>query len=72
VLGDHEYGVCVHDPEGRFGTVSSSVIALFAAGGGADADADAGTAAGAGADAAYLFAPGPPCETAYRRVESQV
>ncbi|ADE04850.1 NRDE family protein [Haloferax volcanii] len=27
-LGDHDFGVCVHDPEGRFGTRSSSVIAL--------------------------------------------
>ncbi|SFF98554.1 Uncharacterized conserved protein, contains NRDE domain [Halopelagius inordinatus] len=55
VLGDHEYGVCVHDPEGRFGTVSSSLVTLFADG-----------------SAEYEFAPGPPCETAYRRVESQV
>ncbi|RDI71023.1 NRDE family protein [Halopelagius longus] len=55
VLGDHEYGVCVHDPEGRFGTVSSSLITLFA-----------------GGEAEYEFAPGPPCRTAYRRVESQV
>ncbi|WP_256299152.1 NRDE family protein [Haloarchaeobius salinus] len=28
VLGDHEFGVCVHDPEGRFGTRSSSLIVL--------------------------------------------
>ncbi|ELZ84380.1 hypothetical protein C455_01727 [Haloferax larsenii JCM 13917] len=28
VLGDHDYGVCVHDPEERFGTRSSSVITL--------------------------------------------
>ncbi|WP_424008517.1 NRDE family protein [Haloferax denitrificans] len=27
-LGDHDFGVCVHDPEGRFGTRSSSVITL--------------------------------------------
>ncbi|WP_410765104.1 NRDE family protein [Haloferax sp. DFSO60] len=28
VLGDHDFGVCVHDPEERFGTRSSSVITL--------------------------------------------
>ncbi|WP_435345626.1 NRDE family protein [Haloarchaeobius sp. HRN-SO-5] len=28
VLGDHEMGVCVHDPGGRFGTRSSSLIVL--------------------------------------------
>ncbi len=28
VLGDHEFGVCVHDPEGRFGTRSSSLVVL--------------------------------------------
>ncbi|WP_440991224.1 NRDE family protein [Haloarchaeobius baliensis] len=28
VLGDHEFGVCVHDPDGRFGTRSSSLIVL--------------------------------------------
>ncbi|MDS0240308.1 MULTISPECIES: NRDE family protein [unclassified Haloferax] len=31
-LGDHDFGVCVHDPEGRFGTRSSSVITLGEAG----------------------------------------
>ncbi|WP_439026053.1 NRDE family protein [Haloarchaeobius sp. DT45] len=28
VLGDHDFGVCVHDPEGRYGTRSSSLIVL--------------------------------------------
>ncbi|WP_435363621.1 NRDE family protein [Haloarchaeobius sp. DYHT-AS-18] len=28
VLGDHDFGVCVHDPDGRFGTRSSSLIVL--------------------------------------------
>nr|WP_231751477.1 NRDE family protein [Halogeometricum sp. CBA1124] len=55
VLRDHDYGVCVHDPEGRYGTRSSSLVTLRA-----DGDAD------------YAFAPGPPCETAYEPVESQV
>jgi uncharacterized protein with NRDE domain len=55
VLRDHEYGVCVHDPEGRYGTRSSSLVTLWADGG-----------------AEYAFAPGPPCETAHERVESQV
>jgi uncharacterized protein with NRDE domain len=55
VLGDHDYGVCVHDPEGRYGTRSSSLVTLWA-----DGHAD------------YLFADGPPCETAYRPVESQL
>ncbi|MFB6195010.1 MAG: NRDE family protein [Haloplanus sp.] len=54
VLGDHDFGVCVH--EDGYGTRSSSLIRL-------------------GDDAAYRFAPGPPCETAYRPVgadESQL
>ncbi|QIB73586.1 hypothetical protein GL213_11305 [Halogeometricum borinquense] len=55
VLRDHDYGVCIHDPDGRFGTRSSSLITLWA-----DNGAD------------YAFAPGPPCETAYEPVESQV
>jgi uncharacterized protein with NRDE domain len=55
VLGDHDYGVCVHDPEGRYGTRSSSIVTLWT-----DGSAD------------YQFADGPPCETAYRPVESQV
>ncbi|ELZ91481.1 hypothetical protein C440_14244 [Haloferax mucosum ATCC BAA-1512] len=29
-LGDHDFGVCVHDSEGRFGTRSSSIITLGA------------------------------------------
>lgn len=32
VLADHDFGVCVHDPERRFGTRSSSVVTLFADG----------------------------------------
>ncbi|WP_336022254.1 NRDE family protein [Halobellus salinisoli] len=32
VLADHDYGVCVHDPERRFGTRSSSLVTLFADG----------------------------------------
>ena len=57
VLGDHEYGVCIHGD--GFGTRSSSLIRL-----GRDADGDL--------DARYRFAPGPPCETEYLPVESQV
>ncbi|SDM17065.1 Uncharacterized conserved protein, contains NRDE domain [Halogranum gelatinilyticum] len=57
VLGDHEYGVCIHGD--GFGTRSSSLIRL-----GRDADG--------GLDARYRFAPGPPCETEYLPVESQV
>jgi uncharacterized protein with NRDE domain len=56
VLGDHEFGVCVHAD--GYGTRSSSLLRL-------DADGDA----------AYRFAPGAPCETAYRPIdagESQV
>ncbi|SFR46554.1 NRDE family protein [Halogeometricum limi] len=55
VLRDHDYGVCVHDDEGRYGTRSSSLVTLWA-----DDDAE------------YAFAPGPPCETAYEPVESQL
>jgi len=54
-LGDHDFGVCVHDPDREFGTRSSSLFTLFA-----DGAAD------------VRFADGPPCETAFRRVESQV
>jgi uncharacterized protein with NRDE domain len=57
VLGDHEYGVCIHAD--RYGTRSSSLISL-----GRDEE---GTLR-----AAYRFAPGPPCETEYLPVESQV
>ncbi|WP_144901484.1 NRDE family protein [Halobellus captivus] len=32
VLGDHDYGVCVHDRERRFGTRSSSLVTLSADG----------------------------------------
>jgi uncharacterized protein with NRDE domain len=28
VLADHDYGVCVHDPEGRYGTRSSSLVTV--------------------------------------------
>jgi hypothetical protein len=56
VLGDHEYGVCVHgddgDPEAPpegFGTRSSSLLRL-------------------GSRPRFEFADGPPCRTAYRTV----
>jgi uncharacterized protein with NRDE domain len=29
ILGDHEYGVCVHDDDGRFGTRSSSLLTVY-------------------------------------------
>lgn len=54
-LGNHEYGVCVHEPDRGFGTRSSSLFSLYA-----DGTTD------------VRFADGPPCETAFRRVESQV
>ena len=54
-LGDHDHGVCVHDPDRGFGTRSSSLFTLRA-----DGTAD------------VRFADGPPCETAFRRVESQL
>ncbi|WP_049987059.1 NRDE family protein [Halobellus rufus] len=40
VLADHDYGVCVHDPERRFGTRSSSLVTLYADGTGDFAFAD--------------------------------
>ena len=52
ILGDHQYGVCVHGD--GYGTRSSSLVTLGTEG------------------ASYEFADGPPCETPYRRVESQV
>ncbi|MFB6090956.1 MAG: NRDE family protein [Halobellus sp.] len=55
ILRDHDYGVCVHEPDRDFGTRSSSVL-LFSADG----------------DVEFHFADGPPCETAFERVESQV
>jgi len=54
-LGDHDYGVCVHEPDRGFGTRSSSLFTLRA-----DGTAD------------VRFADGPPCETAFRRVEGQL
>ncbi|WP_101296556.1 NRDE family protein [Halegenticoccus soli] len=53
VLGDHEYGVCVHGD--GYGTRSSSLVALYEDG-----------------PETHLFADGPPCETAFRPVESQL
>jgi len=55
ILGDHDYGVCVHDPERDFGTRSSSLFVFRDDG-----------------DVEVHFADGPPCETAFDRVESQL
>ena len=55
VLGDHDYGVCVHDPDRGFGTRSSSLFTLHA-----DDTVD------------VRFADGPPCKTAFRRIEGQL
>ena len=52
-LGDHDYGVCIHGD--GFGTRSSSLITVDAAGNGE-----------------YRFAPGPPCETDYERIDAAV
>lgn len=59
VLGDHEFGVCVH--ENGYGTVSSSLIGI-----GAGADDD-GAAVG---DVRFEFADGPPCETPFDAVDA--
>jgi len=56
VLGDHEFGVCVHGD--GFGTRSASLIVLT--------ETDDGYAD------QYWFADGPPCRTAFRRVESSL
>jgi len=56
VLGDHEYGVCVHGD--GFGTRSASLIEIR----GQDAD-------GVGD---YWFADGPPCRNPFERVESSL
>jgi uncharacterized protein with NRDE domain len=55
VLGDHDYGVCVHHEEFGFGTRSSSLIAIDGEGNGT-----------------YRFADGPPCRTAFERVERRI
>jgi uncharacterized protein with NRDE domain len=55
VLGDHDYGVCVHHEEFGFGTRSSSLIAIDGEGSGT-----------------YRFADGPPCRTAFERVERRI
>ncbi|MFB6129311.1 MAG: NRDE family protein [Salinigranum sp.] len=57
VLGDHDYGVCVH--EDGYGTRSSSLVSIGRRGDGP-------------VPASYRFADGPPCETNYRSIESQV
>jgi uncharacterized protein with NRDE domain len=59
VLGDHEFGVCVH--ANGYGTRSSSLLRLD------DDDDDDDDDDGGGT---YRFADGPPCETPYRRVET--
>ena len=56
VLGDHEYGVCIHGD--GFGTRSASLLELR----GDDSE-------GVGD---YWFADGPPCRTAFERVESSL
>jgi hypothetical protein len=55
VLGDHDYGVCVHGegPDANYGTRSSSLVTV----------SDTGRVS-------YQFAPGPPCETAYEPVDA--
>ncbi|MFC6718515.1 NRDE family protein [Natrialbaceae archaeon GCM10025810] len=60
VLGDHDYGVCVHGD--GFGTRSSSLIALGEASPGDDER---------GRDPAvrHEYADGPPCVTPYERVD---
>jgi uncharacterized protein with NRDE domain len=55
VLGDHDYGVCVHHEEFGFGTRSSSLIAIDGEGTGH-----------------YEFADGPPCRSAFERVERRI
>ncbi|WP_049896636.1 NRDE family protein [Natrialba chahannaoensis] len=56
VLGDHEFGVCIHGD--GYGTRSSSLLAIAP-----DSDGANGLAG-----ATYWFASGPPCETAYQPV----
>lgn len=50
VLGDHNYGVCLHDEE--FGTVSTSLLRLGRQ------------------HVTYEYASGPPCVTAFERVDT--
>ncbi|ELZ10462.1 NRDE family protein [Natrialba aegyptia] len=57
VLGDHEFGVCVHGD--GYGTRSSSLVAVGP--GAATPERPA--------EATYRFADGPPCETPYRPVD---
>jgi hypothetical protein len=79
VLGDHDYGVCVHGddedpdaPPASFGTKSSSLIRLGDGGTDGDGDRDDG---GSGRDpppATYEFADGSPCRVQYVRVSESV
>ncbi|ELZ00945.1 NRDE family protein [Natrialba asiatica] len=57
VLGDHEFGVCVHGD--GYGTRSSSLLAV----------GPGSAAPERPPEATYRFADGPPCETPYRPVE---
>jgi hypothetical protein len=66
VLGDHDYGVCVHE----------NVPASGASGGSGDADASPGgfgtrssSLVKVGSERRYDFANGPPCETGFEQVE---
>jgi len=56
VLGDHEYGVCIHGD--GFGTRSASLIEI-----------ERQSAESVGN---YWFANGPPCRSRFKRVESRL
>ena len=72
VLGDHDYGVCVHGD--GYGTRSSSLLTLFRAGAsGADGATGGSREAGdAGWRLDYDFADGPPCETEFEPVSASL
>ncbi|RKD97122.1 NRDE family protein [Halopiger aswanensis] len=59
VLGDHDYGVCIHGD--GFGTRSSSLIAIRDGDRAGDGEGVVG--------ARYAFADGPPCRTSYETVD---
>lgn len=60
ILGDHDYGVCIHGDD--FGTKSASLVKM----------GKRGEHGGGGPEVVFEYADGPPCETPFERVSDEV